>query len=111
MNFRALAILVGSLALCGCSSDVWDKSMSVTDLFGFNDDDDAAPPDTPGDGEAPTVLLVTPPQADSSETFCKGLADTERWKSEQLGSSSEVQRANAGNAYRQCMDGSSHWVD
>ncbi len=111
MNFRALAILVGSLALCGCSGEVWDKTASVADYFGFNDDDEAAPPDTPGAGEAPAALPTAPPQADRSETFCKGVADTERWKSEQFGSTPDVQQKNAGNAYRQCMDGSSHWVD
>lgn len=111
MNFRALAVLVGSLALCGCSGEVWDKTSSVADYFGFNDDDEATPPSTPGGDDAPAALSNVSPQADRPETFCKGLADTERWKSEQLGSSPEVQQRNSEIAYGQCMDGSSHWVD
>jgi len=111
MKLSALAIVTASLALCGCSSTVMEKANSVVDYFGFGDDDAAAPPARFEQGEAPAAIAAVPPQADRAEEFCRGLAESERWKSQQLGSNSEIQEQIAHNTYRECMDGSSHWLD
>ena len=111
MKLSRIAIVTACLALCGCSTAVLDRTNSVVDYFGLGDDDEAAPPGRTNADETPAALSTVPPQTTRAENFCKGFAESERWKSQQLGSSPENQRHDADIAYRECMDGSSHWID
>ena len=111
MNVRAVAVVIASLALSGCTTEAWDGASSVADYFGFGDSDEAPAADRPAAYETVVATTFPPPQTDRADTFCRGFADTEGWKSAQLGSGPELQKKIAEDAYRHCIDGSSDWID
>lgn len=106
INLRIVFVVAACVLLTACADIKWDSAYSVVDAFG--DADDADLPHAP---EAARPAAVASVQAGTAETFCKGFADTQSWKAQQLGASLSEQRHAFERSYEDCMMRSSSWIN
>jgi hypothetical protein len=106
MNLRIVFVVAACTVLIACADASWDSAYSVVDAFG--DADAADVPDAP-DAARPAAGATI--QAGTAETFCKGFADTQSWKAQQLGAKPPEQKHAFARSYEDCMMRSSNWID